>query len=401
MAGTSEHRPHVAERHADQEGMVKNISLGLNRMRPLYTSCSEHYAQLDRNLQDITSPAGTSDSDSSRRDCSPRFLTLNTLPRMPSTSPIFQKADPTSSPFLRLPTEIRLHIYSLLVLPRHATDLCPSFEKITASTQDYFDYDKKKHGTDLPQSTILSHPTLRIRTVDPTVYKTRYPGGHARATYSIRADRFRARCMETTYHCVNNPRIEENLAIMRCNKQIHAEAAELLYGSYTFDFDTHIESIIPFLSDLSPYSRSCIKSIRVVKRALPYLKEFDKCEWHNALRYVTSSNNNIRLRRLELGVVAGRPGENGWDKVSRYNAGDFELLRGTDGMEWMQYLLEIRDLQEVDVEPVIEHCPPSTSSTAMASYVRFSASVGGGFSEWLKGQLLDTKATARIGGVAA
>lgn len=194
--------------------------------------------------------------------------------------------------------------------------------------------------------------------------------------------------MQTTYHCVNNPRLEDNLAILRTNKQIHAEAAELLYSTYTFDFDMHVEAMIPFLRDLTPFTRSCIKSVRFVKRALPYLREFDKCEWSNALRYLTNVDNHIHLRRLELGVVAGRPGENGWDRVSTYSAADFSLLKGLEGMEWMQYIEEINGLQELDVQAVIEHCPPVTSSTAMANYVRFSASVETGLAEYLKERML-------------
>lgn len=305
------------------------------------------------------------------------------------------------SPFLKLPTEIRLQIYSLLVLPRKAADLLPSFEKIASSTADYFDYDKRQTGNERVAATAnLSHPFIHIRSIDPNTYKGRFSSGsrtHTRSNYSVRADRFQARCMTTTYHCINNPRIEDNLAILRCNKQIHAEAAELLYSSYTFDFDTHIEAVIPFLSDLTPFARSCIKNLRIVKRALPYCKEFDKCEWSNAMHYITSTSNNIALRRLELGVVAGRPGENGWDRVARYSAQDFELLQQLDGMEWMQYLLEVQGLQELDVSAVIEHCPQATSSSAMANYVRFSASVETGFREFLKGKLL----VARAGGMQA
>lgn len=304
---------------------------------------------------------------------------------MPATKPARR-----SSPFLDLPIEIRLQIYSLLVLPRTSGELLPH-DKVASSTQDYFDYEKKKVGTDKGITEDLLHPTLLLRTVDPTRYTASYPQDprHARSSYSVRADRFRARCMETTYHCVNNPHLEGNLSIMRVSKQVHAEAAEVLYGYYTFDFDTHIEAIIPFLSDLTPFSRSCIKSIRIVKRALPYIKEFDKCEWSNALRYITSSSNNINLRKLQLGVVAGRPGEKGWDRISRYTPDDFEaLLLQSDGMEWIQYLLEVTGLQELEVEAVIEHCPPSTSSSAMANYVKFSASVDTGFCEFLKDRLL-------------
>lgn len=388
MAGPSQSQtPAAAAVRNAEDQRVKNISTGMTR--PLYTSCAEH-----QHAQERTLSQQRRDSSSTRQG-RPRFLTLNTLPRMPSTSPAMQRRDPMTSPFLRLPTEIRLQIYSLLVLPRKATDLLPSFEKVTASTIDYFDYDKKQTGTERAAVTAdLSHPFIHIRTIDPTRYKARYPKSpgltrHTRSNYSVRADRFQARCMETTYHCINNPRIEDNLAILRCNKQIHAEAAELLYTSYTFDFDTHIEAVIPFLSDLTPFARSCVKNIRIVKRALPYCKEFDRCEWSNALRYLTSTSNDINLRRLELGVVAGRPGEHGWDRIARYSAQDFELLEQLDGMEWMQYLLEVDGLQELDVQAVIEHCPPATSSQAMANYVRFSASVETGFADFLKGRLLN------------
>ncbi|SMR45669.1 unnamed protein product [Zymoseptoria tritici ST99CH_1E4] len=348
----------------EAEGKSKNISTG--RMRPLYTSCSEHYHALERNSLEQTT------------------IDPNASQGMSVISS--EKPQANGSPFLRLPTEIRLHIYSLLVLPRQPSDLLPSYEKITSSTQDYYDYDKTRFGTDRT----TTNPTLHIRTFDPQTYPRRYGTNrsHIRSKYSVRGQSMRFRCMETTYHCVNNPKIESNMALLRTNKQIHAEAAELLYGSYTFDFDTHVEAIAPFMADLTPFARSCIKSVRIVKRALAYQKEFDKCEWSGALRALTDSSNGIALRKLELGIVAGRPGPDGWDDVSTYNASDFGILREQENMEWIQYLLAFRGLQELEVDAVIEHCPPVTSSTNMANYVRFSASVEGGFREWLKGEIL-------------
>ena len=348
-------------------------------MRPNYTSCREHYD----NLQLASNKHS-------------RFLTLTSIPTMIYTQPPSSRtmSDGTQSPFLRLPTEIRLQIYSLLVLPRKATDLIPAFVRVSRSAPDYFDYEKKHYSTDRPVTADLSHPTLLLRTIDGVKYAQRYAPNkfreppHMRSAYSVRADRFRARCMNTTYHCVNNPRIEDHLGILGTNKQIHAEVAELLYSSYTFDFDTHIAAIIPFLSDLTPFARSCIKSIRLVKRALPYDKEFDRAEWSAALRYLTSSSSNINLRRLELGIVAGRPGPNGWDRIATYSARDFGLLKDVEGMEWMQYLLEIRGLQQLDISAVVEHCPPATNSMAMAHYIRFSASVEAGFAMFLQERLL-------------
>ena len=353
-------------------------------MRPLYTSCAEHHFSLQQQQQPQVHES--------------RFLCLNELPRMPSPSPTRHNSA-QQSPFLRLPAELRLQIYALLVLPRNATDLLPSYEKVHASTQDYFDYEKKLLGSDRPVTANLSNPALLIRTLDPERYKKRFPALRpepVRSKYSVRCDRFRAACRSTTYHCVNNPRIEDQMGIMRANKQIHAEAAELLYSTYAFDFDTHVEAIVPFFSDLTPFSRSCIKSIRLVKRALAYEKEFDRAEWSTALRYLTSTSSGISLRRLDLGVVCGRPGDRGWDRVARYGKRDFDLVKGLEGMEWMQYLLEVRGLQELTVQAVVEHCAPGTNSMAMAGFIRFSASVEGGFREWLMGELIDTPESKRL-----
>ncbi|PIA97112.1 hypothetical protein CB0940_06689 [Cercospora beticola] len=408
MASSQQNRPPATVWHA-VEGRSENLSTTV--MRPLYTSCREHHETRSQSRDPFYHPANNGGLNTARTDTvsssiettaprqqRPRFLTLNSLPRMPSASPEAQRREPMGSPFLRLPTEIRLQIYSLLIFPRRAIDLLCSFERIDASAVDAVDYNQWKvidDGTVRPD--LLKNPTLRIRTVDPTRYKARYADRpHSRTSYSVRADRFAARCMATTYHCVNVPRIEHNLAILRTNKQIHAEAAELMYSSYTFDFDTHIEAIIPFLRDLTPFTRGCIKSIRLTKRALAYLKEFDKCEWENALRYLTNVDNNIFLRRLELGVVAGRPGERGWDRIASYSAADFRLLKTHEGMEWLQYLEELNKLQELEVQAIVEHCPPVTSSTNMHNYVRFSASVEGGFAEYLKEQLLCPAAQQRI-----
>lgn len=295
------------------------------------------------------------------------------------------------SRFLRLPAEIRLQIYSLLVLPRQSTDLLPRSKKVFSSTELSFDYDKMQFGTDRPSTTDLSSPTLLIRTLKPTVYSSLRPktqAMHLRSAYTVRSEMFRARCMQTTYHCVNTPGIQENLAILRTNQQIHAEVAELLYGSYVFDFDTHVEAIVPFLSDLTPFARSCIKSIRIVKRALASDKEFDRAEWSTAFSYLTSSSAGIALRCLDLGVMAGRPGEDGWANTARYSAQDFGILKDTDGMEWIQCLLEMHGLQQLEVSAVIEHCAPARNSNAMARFIQFSASVDTGFRDFLRGRLL-------------
>jgi hypothetical protein len=86
--------------------------------------------------------------------------------------------------------------------------------------------------------------------------------------------------MQTTYTAANNPGIEP--AIMATCKLIHAEASEVLYSSYTLDFDTHVEAIGAFLADLTPLAKGFVRSVSLVKRATPYDREFDRCKWGTA-----------------------------------------------------------------------------------------------------------------------
>lgn len=295
------------------------------------------------------------------------------------------------SSFLRLPTEIRLQIYQLLVLPREHEDLLPSYTKINASAADCFDYDQVVPGTNRLASADLHRPTLRFRTIDPLRHDTRLgkvEDQHRRSTYSVHCDRFRARCLGTTYQCVNSPNLSQSVGLLCANKQIHEEVAELLYGHYAFDFDNHVEAIVPFMQDLTPFSRSCIKSVRIVKRSLAYEKEFDKCEWASAMQCLSSPEIGLGLQSLDLGIVAGRPGANGWDMIPAYSAREFGFLKDMEGMEWLRDVLEIKGLQTMAVNAITEHCPPASNSRAMAGYIKFSASIEGGLSEFLKSEML-------------
>lgn len=334
-------------------------------MQPSYTSCAEHYRSQQSRPLNESLPVTTEVSD-----------------------PAAMMGD---SSFLRLPTEIRLQIYQLLILPREHDDLLPSYTKINASAADCFDYDQTVPGTTRLASADLRSPTLRFRTIDPLRHNTRLgkvEDQHVRSTYSVHCDRFRARCLGTTYHCVNNPNLGLSVGLMRANKQIHEEVAELLYGHYTFDFDNHVEAIVPFLQDLTPFSRSCIKSVRVVKRSLAYEKEFDKCEWASAMQCLGCPEIGLGLQSLEMGIVAGRPGANGWDIIPAYSAREFGYLKDMEGMEWLRDVLEIKGLQALSINAIVEHCPPASNSRAMAGYIRFSASIEGGLSEFLKSELL-------------
>jgi hypothetical protein len=334
-------------------------------MHPSYTSCAEHFRSQQSRLLDESLPEAAEVSG--------------------------HAAVAGESPFLRLPTEIRLQIYQLLVLPHEHNDLLPSYMKLTASATDFFDYDKMVPGTNLLASSNVHSPTLRFRTIDPLRHDERLgkvEDQQLRSTYSVHCDRFRARCLATTYHCVNSASLSQSVGLLCANKQIHEEVAELIYSHYTFDFDNHVEAIVPFLQDLTPFSRSCIKSIRFVKRSLAYEKEYDKCEWANAMQCLSSPETGLGLQTLDLGIVSGRPGPNGWDTVPPYSAQEFGWLKEMDGMEWLRDVLEIKGLQALNVNAIVEHCPPASNSRAMAGYIRFSASITGGLSEFLKHEML-------------
>ena len=97
---------------------------------------------------------------------------------------------------------------------------------------------------------------------------------------------------------------------------------------------------------------------------------------------------NVPIQSLSLGIVAGRPGPGGWDEVVPYEERDFQVLKDMDGWEWVRDLLGMRGLERLHVEAVIEHCPPPMS-TAMARYVKFSASVDGSFARFLESEMLN------------
>ncbi|KAF2085030.1 hypothetical protein K490DRAFT_47833 [Saccharata proteae CBS 121410] len=307
------------------------------------------------------------------------------------------------SPFLRLPTEIRLMIYELLLCPYSSTT---STSNTNVTAPDYHVYEP---GSSNPAST--SPHTLSIRTMDPVALSNLASSPTSpiqrRSTYHIRCDRFRARTMTSTYTLLSNPGLHPQ--ILGACRQTHAEASELLYSSYLFDFDTHIEALVPFLADKTPHARSRVSKIRLVKRALPYVKEFDRAEWRAACAYL-ARNVPVPQLQLSLGVVAGKPGPDGWDTVPDLTTEHFRLvqprfqllrtpnavtetgglglkaLAGVD-FEWVEQLLWLRGARSLDVKAIVEHCPPP-GSDMMAFWVSFSKSVEGAFGEWLGGLMV-------------
>ena len=246
---------------------------------------------------------------------------------------------------LQVPAEIRLKIYKLLLS----------------------DHDDR---------------TLSIRTEDPELYQRRIHNQRLRTNYHHISDRLRGRSTESSYHLRQNPGIYPS--ILGVNQQIHAEASHVLYSEHTFDFDLDIESVIPFLQDLTSRSRESIRSMRIVKRAIPYSKSYDNCEWQTACAYLST---HLQLAQLDLGVLGGVPGSIwgmplGQPDFNEFSMSDFDLITRFEDMEWARQLSAIEGLQVLNVDAILEHCPPPQSST-MTFFVNFSASIERGFREYM------------------
>lgn len=222
--------------------------------------------------------------------------------------------------------------------------------------------------------------------------------------------------MTTTYALARNPGLYSS--IMLACRQCHAEAAQLLYSGHVFSFGTNVEAVKPFLEDLTPYSRACIKRIALVKRGLPYERESDRVEWESACKYLACRASDLTaFTEMTLGIVAGCPGPNGWEGVHQLQKkefldrigcvgddGDDKLLQleyrdpthvksftrasgyqkdEWEGVDWVQQLIAIEGLKELTVNAIVEHCPPPMS-WQMQFWIVFSKSVEEGFADYLK-----------------
>ena len=174
---------------------------------------------------------------------------------------------------------------------------------------------------------LLEHEvmTLRIRTEDPSVYERRKQQTRRRSKFRYIANRMRSRSAESTYCLDRSPGYICSTNILDVNRQIHTEASDVLYSEHIFDFGTDIESILPFLQDLTPTALSSIKPMNIVKRSLPYTKDFDRCEWRNACAFISQ---NLRLVQFDLCVEGGTPSLANkpalyWERESTYSMADF------------------------------------------------------------------------------
>jgi len=241
---------------------------------------------------------------------------------------------------LSLPAEIRLHIYDLLLV---------------------------NHDSQI----------MSIRSEEPAVFEDKKSSNRRRATYRIMSGRFRACSIETTYHLITKSDIYPS--ILGVSKQIHDEASHVLYSSHIFDFGKNVESVIPFFRDITPTARLSVRRVNIVQRALPYIKEFDRCEWRSVCKFISE---NLELTQLGLGILGGVPGAQ-WTSLDLYEKTAFEDITKFEGMEWVRQVANIKGLRNLEVKAHMEHCPPPQSNS-MTFFVNFSASIEKGFADYLR-----------------
>ncbi|KAL8716340.1 MAG: hypothetical protein Q9220_000245 [cf. Caloplaca sp. 1 TL-2023] len=209
-----------------------------------------------------------------------------------------------------------------------------------------------------------------------------------RSHFRVITDRVRTGSAMTSYSAHITSNIDT--AILGLCRQIHNEAAHVLYSGYTFDFDLDIESIVPFFQDLTPAARASVQSIQFAKRALPYSKEFDRCEWQNTCAFLASQ---MTLRQVSLRIAGGNPGFGLWmpEHPSRllrlWSAEQFEAVMQREEMEWARQLVAINGLRNLEVIAALEHCPAPVSEE-MAFFVQFSANIQPGFATFLRRTML-------------
>jgi len=220
----------------------------------------------------------------------------------------------------------------------------------------------------------------------------------------------------TTYRVILSPytvHLRHSVpSLLALNKQVHAEASKTLYSTYTFSFHTSIEAAVPFLSDLTPVSRSHIRHLSLTNKALPYTQELDRSEWASLCKDIVSQQHlasgtlaadvgenehdierGFRLRSLRLNVVTGKP-DRGWDGITPITPSEFATmmrvrtewgggsLGGVD-LEWAEQLRKIQGLSCLKIGALMERCTRPVSEK-QAFWVAFSKSVDeGGFGVWM------------------
>ncbi|KAF3766856.1 hypothetical protein M406DRAFT_355386 [Cryphonectria parasitica EP155] len=197
-----------------------------------------------------------------------------------------------------------------------------------------------------------------------------------------RTSMFHQRCYETTYHLASE-HVKFHTAIMAVCRLLYGEASEALYGRHSFDFGHHVQAVVPFLTDRTPYTLSLVSCICVYKRgpfpSMGYTSE--KSEWSCMCRFLSGMKT---LERLRVVMETGRPS-------------DIKLLSliGHESLEWVRELAQVKTLKELELVSEAKYLPVPKSS-AMAVYAALSVSVEHGLVEYLKLEMAASCITSSV-----
>ncbi|KAF2500367.1 hypothetical protein BU16DRAFT_614131 [Lophium mytilinum] len=300
-------------------------------------------------------------------------------------------AIPTPSPFLRLPAEIRLMIYELLILP-HSTKALEDDDPYT-----------------LPITTINPSNTAAPIAPRRTIYHTHPP---RRGFLPIRS-------LPTTWTIKPHPsaaHLRETLpSLLPLNRQIYTEAATVLHTAYTLSFGASIDAIGPFFHDLSPFGKRAVRKLSLTKQALPFVSSSREDDWRAACACLTALTNPadasvdidgsppavqeeplLNLTHFTLAVeTADQPSyPSAWDLIAPATAAEFAQLAQMRREDWalapqadMLWAEEVRRIRVarggvVRVESVGAQCPIVRAQN-IRFWVKISKSIEG-FGDWMR-----------------
>ncbi|KAI1347584.1 hypothetical protein F5Y01DRAFT_318567 [Xylaria sp. FL0043] len=313
------------------------------------------------------------------------------------------------SPFMRMPCELRLMIYAYLF---DAGDADPSTDTkgnlnsgtgLRSSGKTKTRLSKTISIRNGQSETSFLHPECskcaqsnkgHLNGNPPSNDTTSTDGSHTsnsvRTRYHIIDRSFNRRCVEITY-CMVNKGACICAALMRVNRTVYAETAQLVYGEHTFDFGCDVEAVKPFLSDLTPATRRLVTRLALYKKG-PWLYDCwsDRCEWRTMCTYLRDHGS---VEYLRLVVQAGRLAETAqrdWEEEGprELTSKDIALLVDIrhDTLHWVGDIVRLRGLRGVEVVPDFCTVPPPQTSN-MFVFLAFSASVDAGLREFLSERL--------------
>lgn len=262
---------------------------------------------------------------------------------------------PVASPFLRVPPEIRLIIYGILLDDGGRRELDIRHKTIGGCCGHH---DRRRVLDTFRRTSYFAHQTTGLA--------------------------FRCNYYKTTY--VLAAAEPMCAALMAVNRQIHAEASYMLYGRHAFNFGGDVEAVTSFFGDLTPPSRSLIQEVCLRKRSPLRLAHNEYVDWLRACTYLASLPN---LRRVRIIVEGGQPPAHvlGDVPLRRLEVSDLRLLRDVQqrSVTWVESLRAFTGLEALEIEAEMKHMARPESSDAL-QHAMFSLSIETTLADFLKSE---------------